>query len=295
MWNSLHKRGHLESGKVINPAVKTAYKISQLGVLRYTRLSRETKRVFLQNILFTGNTNTISTDPPVNGHQASWACRVLESRQAKTCPQKRSKVKRGADAEFGKRRNSGRGGEGDGGRGRGRGLRPAPCSRQARASSRADQAATPAQPWSRRRGLCFQHRQQPANLQPSGSPDAPPSQSPQFRAPNPSGHRLPGAELRRDREALLAGEQAPGGYLSRNESFIHGFRSVLGQKQRELAQQARFRLRHGSRSPELQGSSRRAGPAHAQSRLRPGRGRRSPAHWREKASRLPRAERKVWC
>nr|XP_044628426.1 uncharacterized protein LOC123286599 [Equus asinus] len=185
MWNSLHKRGHLESGKVINPAVKTSYKISQLGVLRYTRytrLSRETKRVFLQNILFTGNTKTMSTDPPVNGHQASWACRVLESRQAKTCPQKRSKVKRGSDAEFGRRRNSGRGGEGrgdGGGRGRGRGLRPTPCSRRARASSRADQATTPAQPWSRRRGLCFQHRQQPANLQPSGSPDAPPSQSPQ--------------------------------------------------------------------------------------------------------------------
>lgn len=66
-------------------------------------------------------------------------------------------------------------------------------------------------------------------------------------APNPSGHRLPRVELCRKREALLARKQHRGEYLCRNESFIHGFRPVLGQKQWALLHQARWRL-HGSLS-----------------------------------------------
>lgn len=120
-----------------------------------------------------------------------------------------------------------------------------------------------------------------------------PTQSPQVRAPNRSGHRLPAAGAARRKGGSPSQRATPGEYLSRNESFIHGFRPVLGQKQRALVHQTRFRL-HDSPPVEPQGGcSNRTGSAHAQSRLRPACGGRKPGYWREKASRLLCAERKL--
>lgn len=107
-----------------------------------------------------------------------------------------------------------------------------------------------------------------------------PSQSPQVWAPNLlARHRLLRAATLQ--EALLAREQPLGGYLSRDESLIHGFRPVLGQKQGTLAQQARFRHRHGSKSGETQKSSRPAGSCTCAVRWRSDAAERKPQPWRE--------------
>lgn len=108
------------------------------------------------------------------------------------------------------------------------------------------------------------------------------SPSPKARAPHRLGSDSQGRHCA-PRGRLSQRASNTGQYLSSNESFIHGFRSVLGQKQRELAQQARFRLLHGSRSAAPQGAGRLPGAAHAQSRRHQGARRRKARPWREKA------------
>lgn len=171
------------------------------------------------------------------------------------------------------------------GRGRGVALRPAPRSRCARGS-----------PEPRRRGGGEKRvSSKSSSFQTSRLlvVRCRPTQSPQVRAPNRSGHRLPAAGAARRKGGSPSQRATPGEYLSRNESFIHGFRPVLGQKQRALVHQTRFRL-HDSPPVEPQGGcSNRTGSAHAQSRLPPACGGRKPGYWREKASRLLCAERKL--
>lgn len=158
----------------------------------------------------------------------------------------KEEFKCGTDAALGERQNS-RGG-------RGVALRPAPHVARARRSPGAPaRAATPAQTRRRRRAaagpkrLICQESFRAAPLDPGKSGLLTP-QAPDFQ----------GVELRRERQALLARKQHRGEYLCRNESFIHGFRLVLGQKQRELVHQARLRL-HGWPSGEPQRAERPAG------------------------------------
>lgn len=155
---------------------------------------------------------------------------------------KKEEFKSGADAALGETQNSER-------RKKGRGHPPRPPrrSRARRSPAAPSRAATVAQTRRRRRAAAVLKR-----LVYQESLDAAPLD------PGKSGLRTPpvpdfqGVELRRETEALLASEQHRGEYLCRNESFIHGFRPVLGQKQRELVHQARLRL-HGSPSVEPQG------------------------------------------
>lgn len=118
-----------------------------------------------------------------------------------------------------------------------------------------------------------------------------PSQSPDVTAPRP----LPRGSACAPSGRLSPRESHTGQYLGSNESFIHGFRPVLGQKQRELVQQARSRLLHGSLSAAPQG-----GESAARQRtcaVLPASGRRE-AETRTlagKSSRVPRAERHVSC